>query len=122
MSKETEETRHHTPGPWHVDCRSSNERPGISNPDGTFSIVVIAFKDEPEDDSGVWGKTRQQELANAQLMASAPRLLDALEALVAEYEDRMAQFGSDYLWQKHEDQEVLTEAKAAIAEATQTTK
>ena len=39
-----------------------------------------------------------------------------LAALWAEYEDRKAQWGSDYLWEKHEDAKAIAEVKAFIAE------
>lgn len=39
-----------------------------------------------------------------------------LVVLWAEYEDRKAQWGVDYLWEKHEDAEVIAEVKAFIAQ------
>jgi hypothetical protein len=39
-----------------------------------------------------------------------------LAALWAEYEDRKAQWGGDYLWTKHEDVEAIAEVGAFIAE------
>jgi hypothetical protein len=74
-----ETTKLHTPGPWSILCLNSYERPGIEALDGTLSIVVIGFKDDPLDDCGVDGETREQELANARLIAAAPDLLQALE-------------------------------------------
>ncbi len=75
-------TAKHTPGPWKVDCKSDNECPGVGTADGCFSIVVIGFKDDERDDCGVDGDTREQELANAHLIASAPDLLAALKKAV----------------------------------------
>lgn len=46
---------------------------------------------------------------------SAAAIVEPLEALIEEYEDRKAQFGSDYLWQKHEMPGVLEDAKAVVA-------
>jgi hypothetical protein len=39
-----------------------------------------------------------------------------LSVLWAEYEDRKAQWGSDYLWTKHEDADAIAEVKAFIAQ------
>lgn len=39
-----------------------------------------------------------------------------LAALWAEYEDRKAQWGSQYLWEKHEDTEAIAEVEAFITE------
>ena len=39
-----------------------------------------------------------------------------LYALWTEYEDRKAQWGSDYLWTKHEDAEAIAEVKAFISQ------
>ncbi len=39
-----------------------------------------------------------------------------LSVLWAEYEDRKAQWGSDYLWSKHEDADAIAEVKAFIAQ------
>ena len=38
-----------------------------------------------------------------------------LAVLWAEYEDRKAQWGSEYFWEKHEDAEAIAEVKAWIA-------
>ena len=43
-----------------------------------------------------------------------------LSVLWAEYEDRKAQWGSEYLWEKHEDAEVIAEVKAFIAQTQNT--
>jgi hypothetical protein len=37
-----------------------------------------------------------------------------LAALWAEYEDRKAQWGDEYLWEKHEDAEAIAEVEAFI--------
>jgi hypothetical protein len=42
-------------------------------------------------------------------------LLDSLKALLDEYLDRKAQFGSDYLWEKHECPEVIEQARMTIS-------
>jgi hypothetical protein len=39
-----------------------------------------------------------------------------LVVLWGEYEDRKAQWGDEYLWEKHEDAEAIAEVKAWIAQ------
>jgi hypothetical protein len=39
-----------------------------------------------------------------------------LRVLWTEYEDRKAQWGSEYLWSKHEDAEAIAEVQAFIAQ------
>jgi hypothetical protein len=39
---------------------------------------------------------------------------EALENLLDEYEDRRAQFGNDILWQKHEDINVIKNARLVL--------
>lgn len=41
-------------------------------------------------------------------------LIVALTALLDEYDDRAAQFGNDFLWQKHEDKERIGRVRAAL--------
>ena len=55
-----------------------------------------------------------------QLHREKAELLKALETLMNEYEDRKCQFGSDYLWEKHEDVDVISNARAAIDKANGT--
>lgn len=43
------------------------------------------------------------------------RLATAFKSFMEEYEDRKCQFGSDYLWQKHEDVDAINRAKEALA-------
>jgi hypothetical protein len=38
-------------------------------------------------------------------------LLNALDLLLDEYDDRAAQFGDDYLWRKHEDTDAIATAR-----------
>ena len=42
-------------------------------------------------------------------------LAEALDGLMDEYTDRKAQWGSEYLWEKHECAEVIETAREAIA-------
>ena len=44
----------------------------------------------------------------------ASQLAEALKELLEEYDDRAAQFGSDYLWQKHEDVTIIEFARNAL--------
>ena len=41
-------------------------------------------------------------------------LREALSGLLEEYEDRRAQFGDEYLWKKHEDEEVIKKAQQSL--------
>lgn len=110
----------HTPGPWSIfSDEPRNYYAGIEA-DG-FSIVVIGYPDE-FDDSGVRGRTTDETKANAHLIAAAPELLQALENLLCEYEDRECQFGDDYLWVKHEDKITIDHARLTIAKAKGETK
>jgi hypothetical protein len=45
------------------------------------------------------------------------RLAEAGKILAEEYEDRRSQFGSEYLWQKHEDAERVDAAIAVFTAA-----
>jgi hypothetical protein len=66
----------HTPGPWTVFVNSYSNRPGIEA--DAFSVVIYGYKD---DDAGVQGKSKEEELANAYLIAAAPDMLEALKNL-----------------------------------------
>ncbi len=52
--------------------------------------------------------------ANARLIILAPELLEALNNLLEEYEDRRSQFGSDILWKKHEDINVIKKVRSVL--------
>lgn len=66
----------HTPGPWSIiTSETCDLYAGIESDD--FSIVVIGYPEE-DDDGGVRGKTPEEALANAHLIAAAPELLEAL--------------------------------------------
>lgn len=66
----------HTPGPWSVFSEESfGVRPGIEATELDFSVVMFGASD---DDAGVRGRTPEEAEANAQLIATAPDMLDAL--------------------------------------------
>ena len=72
----------HTPGPWTLfQDQSVRHYAGIEA--GKLSIVAIGYPEliPAMDDSGVHGRTEEEELANAYLIAAAPDLLEALENL-----------------------------------------
>ena len=50
----------------------------------------------------------------AEIEGENERLRTALSSLLEEYEDRQAQFGDYYLWDKHEDGAVIEEARQAL--------
>jgi hypothetical protein len=77
----------HTPGPWEV-FPGERFHPGIEGMDGKISVVIYADQDE---DYGVHGRTPEEALANAHLIAAAPDLLAACkQAYLLAY-----QLGSD---------------------------
>lgn len=90
----------HTPGPWSIiTSETCDLYAGIESDD--FSIVVIGYP-EDDDDGGVRGKTPEEAMANAHLIAAAPDLLESLERVVAIADRNTVEFNA---------------AKAAIAKA-----
>ena len=73
-------------------------------------IRTDCFGDEAPEQLERWD-------ADARLIAAAPDLLEALKALLQEYEDMRCQFGSDPIWRKFESILVVEEARRAIHEA-----
>lgn len=113
----------HTPGPWTTCCldRCPHHVYGLNGDE----IICDLLHNEPncagyDKHSGI--VTIDQRQANARLMAAAPELLQALENLLCEYEDRECQFGDDYLWVKHEDRITIDHARLTIAKAKGETK
>ena len=69
----------HTPGPWKVFNSKYADKPGIETDDETFSVVVFG---KISESCGVDGRTEDEKQANAKLIAAAPDLLEALQAIV----------------------------------------
>lgn len=68
----------HTPGPWKVFDSKYSINPGINaHPD--LTIITFGCKNEIY---GIMGRTHKEANANAQLIAAAPELLEALEGLM----------------------------------------
>jgi hypothetical protein len=79
--------------------------------------MTILTRDETEHDTEyVLASEARQEIDN-QLMQvlknflTAYELRHALGLLLEEYDDRRSQYGTDYLWQKHEDQDAIRIAR-----------
>lgn len=102
----------HTPGPWSIFIPEAveSERPGIVSKDG--DIVIWG---DVEDDAGVYGNGRDEEMANARLIAAAPDLLDALEKFLEPYDG----FSDVELWRRYQmvvlDHNTLTAIRKARA-------
>lgn len=71
----------HTPGPWTVFSPGDEAWPGIEAPEVGTSIAV--FENKESEYAGIQGRNREEALANARLIAAAPDMLAALEALTA---------------------------------------
>lgn len=72
----------HTQGPWKI--RHHGRYPGIDAGTGKSEMSVIVFGDEGEC-MGIQGKTETEALANAKLIAVAPKMLDAIFELVRQF-------------------------------------
>lgn len=97
----------HTPGPWAVFSPGDEAWPGIEATDLSVSIAV--FEDQESGDAGIQGRTREEAIANARLIAAAPDLLRALKALHACHRA----FSGNDNWTTLDD-EARIEAEAAI--------
>ena len=78
-----------TPGEWFIEKELPTEHPGIeANVFGKFfSVVIWGNSKDTNDDSGVRGRTPEEAMANARLIAAAPDLLEALEFYALSYTD-----------------------------------
>lgn len=96
----------HAPGPWHYWTAGADDRDA-----GAF---VVYESDRPEAaiicDRAAWPHRAQESAANGRLIAAAPRLLAALQAILANATN------SDFEEPTANGRE-LSEGRAAIAEA-----
>jgi len=69
----------------------------INGDDPTWAMIAAGYQKESE----------AKDARIAELEA-------ALRDLFEEYDDRAAQWGSEYLWQKHEDSEVVARSRACL--------
>jgi hypothetical protein len=72
----------HTLGPWTV-FGDDGDRPGIEA-EGVSVVIWGDLEEKEEDYGGVRGKTPDEALANARLIAAAPDLLAACESVYYE--------------------------------------
>lgn len=107
----------HTPAPWHVLPGSPDENPGIQAADCSQSIVIWGWAKSDEDDGGVRGRTPDEAMANARLIAAAPELLEALMSMVVLFEGSSGA-GANY-WEQFDE---YRSARAVIAKAKGKTK
>lgn len=92
----------HTPGPWRINSRGSQVGPRSEEDDQSFGMIIpVAYLEEVD-----WPDAHE---ANARLIAAAPDLLEALDALLIAYCDPGNQ-GGDH-------DEKVEAARAAIAKA-----
>ena len=104
----------HTPGPWASD--------DVGNMDDIYRYIVADLTTQGADfvvakfdlPSPIYAARRQQVEVNARLMAAAPDLLAALQALVAELDGPGKPYSTDSYAPPH----FIETAKAAIAKAT----
>ena len=95
-----------TPGPWHCHRNSVFWEFGSDERGQLGDVCASAFSVEG------WAPVNAEEVmeANARLIAAAPELAEALEAMVE-------RFGHDIFTMPAEDRELLTRARAALAKA-----
>jgi hypothetical protein len=96
----------HTPGPWKVWDYAIY--PGIGSDD-----ACILLSGDREEDCGVRGRTSEEAIANAKLIAAAPCLLKELQRLVSLIEPQEREGGLNI-----PGLATLNGARAAIAKAT----
>ncbi len=96
-------TNKHTPAPWHVKFSDDDPYDDILIKGSGRSIAKIWLDDAPVPDYNA------QQKANAQLIAAAPELLEALKEILADAEmiESFIEGGENY----------FTKAKNAIAKA-----
>ena len=97
----------HTPGPWHVDKNATIPR-YIYNADGVGIGEIWR---------GVNGRGGEEDDANARLIAAAPKLLEALEALARTMREQLASLADDGKVNASKTRAAFTQADVAIAGA-----
>jgi len=78
----------HTPGPWHVYNMGNyfGIDAGNGNGYGPDDRTIVTFGDADDDLMGVRGDTYEEMKANANIIAAAPEMLEALDGLVKYWE------------------------------------
>jgi len=100
----------HTPGPWYCGTfRPVGNRPGIDIDAADSANIALCHYEKTE-------MTATETKANARLIASAPELLAALQAILNRYID-LAGSGDCGNWNPETEPQVI-QARAAIAKAT----
>lgn len=94
------DTTKHTAGPWLVKI-------------GINGILKVTAKSRQI--CRIWMDRREESCANARLIAASPRLLAALQAIVAGFDESFIRFSAIKNPEFQED--AITEARAAIAQA-----
>ena len=67
----------HTPGPWFIYDEKATDGLPIAAPGIDSESVSIILYGTESDECGVNGRTPEEQMANARLIAAAPDLLDA---------------------------------------------
>jgi hypothetical protein len=103
----------HTPGPWHWSGDSLTHRQfNIYAPNSAPSEHVCTVNNLSVEK--LWQRDAAQAQANASLIAAAPELLAALQAIVEEADGPSKPYSSDSYLPPH----LIQAARAAIANAT----
>lgn len=106
-------TGQHTPGPWEARSRSCSDSSLVVK-DSQFD-EICTIRDRLER---VYGPKNDRDIANTNLIASAPDLLAALQAIEARLDRwRISGIESGQLGRDKDWKELCTQARAAIAKA-----
>lgn len=104
----------HTPGTWRVLAQEADSTdPWTISANGSDLAEVFSR----ETNFGPKA-THEEALANARLMAAAPKMLAALEEVVPFLEDREDAGHNGHVFIPNEAMRLLMEVRAAIAKAT----
>lgn len=103
----------HTPGPWaEGDCQ--NDWSADNDGENTWTEIVAAGRPDPiclVVEGAAWGRDDILD-ANARLIAAAPELLEALQAMTHGLPDLLESIGYS------DEEDMIGKALAAIAKAT----